>query len=500
MNIEQSDFKSFEKNYFSGKKQILYHSLSADIHTPVSILIQLRKEKYAFLFESVEKGSQKGRYSVIGIRPDLIWQCKDNKSYVNDITNSKKLTDKKKPLESLTNFIKSNKFKLPQGLPSISAGVFGYMGYEMIQYFENINLTKIDKLNLPDSIFLRPSITLVFDNVNDKIIITKLVTKNNKINATKMFRLAKNEILEISNIINKPISKKYFSGKKFNKNINIFKNVKTNTSYNEFKAMVEKAKKYIYEGEIFQVVLSRIFKKKINVDPISIYRSLRYLNPSPYLFLMNFKKFSIVGSSPEILIKLEGDKVTVRPIAGTRRRGKDKTEDNKLKNDLLNDPKELSEHLMLLDLGRNDISRVSQSGSVKVTDKMYIEYFSHVMHIVSNIVGKVIKKSKSTDVLFSGFPAGTVTGAPKIRAIEIIEELEKSRRNIYAGSVGYISANGNIDTCIALRTALIKDKNIYVQSGAGIVADSNVRSEFKETENKAMALLAATEYANNFNR
>jgi anthranilate synthase component 1 len=215
---------------------------------------------------------------------------------------------------------------------------------------------------------------------------------------------------------------------------------------------------------------------------------------------MNFKKFSIVGSSPEILIKLEGDKVTVRPIAGTRRRGKDKTEDNKLKNDLLNDPKELSEHLMLLDLGRNDISRVSQSGSVKVTDKMYIEYFSHVMHIVSNIVGKVIKKSKSTDVLFSGFPAGTVTGAPKIRAIEIIEELEKSRRNIYAGSVGYISANGNIDTCIALRTALIKDKNIYVQSGAGIVADSNVRSEFKETENKAMALLAATEYANNFNR
>ena len=262
--------------------------------------------------------------------------------------------------------------------------------------------------------------------------------------------------------------------------------------------MVNKAKKYIYEGEIFQVVLSRVFKKKINVSPISIYRSLRYLNPSPYLFFMDFKNFSIVGSSPEILVKLEGKDVTIRPIAGTRKRGKNKNEDEKLKNELINDPKELSEHLMLLDLGRNDISRVSQAGTVKVTDKMYVEFFSHVMHIVSNIVGKLIKGKNSTDVLFSGFPAGTVTGAPKIRAIEIIEELEKNRRNVYAGSVGYISANGNIDTCIALRTALIKEKNIYVQAGAGIVADSNVKNEYKETENKALALLAATQYAKKF--
>ncbi len=500
MNIEKPDLKLFEKNYISGKKQILYYSLSADVHTPVSILIRLQKEKYAFLFESVEKGSQKGRYSVIGIKPDLIWQCKNNKSFITDVINSKKIIEKKNPLESLTNFIKSNKFKLPEELPSIAAGVFGYMGYEMIQFFENISLTKKNKLNLPDSIFLRPSITLVFDNVNDKIIITKLVTKNENIKAKNAFSRSKNQILEISQIINKPINKKYFNEKNFNKEINIFKNVTTNTSFAEFKKMIEKAKKYIFEGEIFQVVLSRIFKKKINVDPVSIYRSLRYLNPSPYLFLMNFKKFSIVGSSPEILIKLEGDKVTIRPIAGTRQRGKNKIEDLKLKNDLLNDPKELSEHLMLLDLGRNDISRVSRSGTVKVTDKMYIEYFSHVMHIVSNIVGKVIKNTKSTDVLFSGFPAGTVTGAPKIRAIQIIEELEKSRRNIYAGSVGYISANGNIDTCIALRTALIKDNYIYVQSGAGIVADSNIKNEFRETENKAMALLAATEYANKFKR
>jgi anthranilate synthase component 1 len=262
--------------------------------------------------------------------------------------------------------------------------------------------------------------------------------------------------------------------------------------------MVEKAKRLILEGEIFQVVLSRIFKKKINNHPLSIYRSLRHLNPSPYLFYMNFRKFSIVGSSPEILIKLTDKKVTIRPIAGTRKRGINKKEDIKLKNDLLNDSKEIAEHLMLLDLGRNDISRVSEPGTVKVTDKMYIEYFSHVMHIVSNIDAKLKKNNDSTDVLFSGFPAGTVTGAPKIRAIEIIEKLEKSRRNVYAGSVGYISNNGDVNTCIALRTALIKNNYIYVQAGAGIVADSKPNNEFKETENKALAILTACAYANNF--
>ena len=499
MNIEEPDLKLFEKNYLSGKTQVLFHSFSADIHTPVSILIQLQKEKYVFLFESVEKGSQKGRYSVIGIRPDLIWECKNNKCLITDLVRSKnQIIDSKEPLQSLSSFIKNNKIKLPEELPSISSGIFGYMGYEMIKFFENVELNKKNSLNLPDSIFLRPSITLVFDNVNDKIMISQLVTKEKKKNATNKFKTVKKTIYDIKKIICKPIKKKYFVEKKINKSSNIFENVKSSTTYDEFKVMVKKAKEYIYEGEIFQVVLSRVFKKKINVSPISIYRSLRYLNPSPYLFFMDFKKFSIVGSSPEILVKLEGDEVTIRPIAGTRKRGKNNNEDLKLKNELINDPKELSEHLMLLDLGRNDISRVSQAGTVRVTDKMYVEFFSHVMHIVSNIVGKLIKGKNSTDVLFSGFPAGTVTGAPKIRAIEIIEELEKNRRNVYAGSVGYISANGNIDTCIALRTALIKEKNIYVQAGAGIVADSNAKNEYKETENKALALLAATKYAKKF--
>lgn len=499
MNIEEPDLKLFEKNYLSGKTQILFHSFSADIHTPVSILIQLQKEKYVFLFESVEKGSQKGRYSVIGIKPDLIWECKDNKcSITNFVTSRKKKFDKKEPLLSLSSFIKNNKIKLPEQLPSISSGIFGYMGYEMIKFFENVKLNKKNSLNLPDSIFIRPSVTLVFDNVNDKIIISQLVTNNKENKASQAFKKVKKTIYELKKTICKPIKKKYFVEKEVNKSLDIFKNVKSSTTYEEFKVMVNKAKKYINEGEIFQVVLSRVFKKKINVSPISIYRSLRYLNPSPYLFFMDFKKFAIVGSSPEILIKLDGEDVTIRPIAGTRKRGENKTQDEKLKNELINDPKELSEHLMLLDLGRNDISRVSQAGTVKVTDKMYVEFFSHVMHIVSNIVGKLTKNKKSTDVLFSGFPAGTVTGAPKIRAIEIIDELEKNRRNVYAGSVGYISVNGNIDTCIALRTALIKEKNIYIQAGAGIVADSNVKNEYKETENKALALLAATQYAKKF--
>ena len=498
MDIFKPDLNLFKKNYESGQRQVVFSSFPADVHTPVSSLIKLEKEDYVFLFESVEKGSQKGRYSVIGLKPDLIWECKDNKCKVID-KNLKKQTSETNitPLKSLRNLIKNNKFKTSNQVPSISSGLFGYMGYEMIQYFERIDLKKKNKLELPDSVFIRPSLTLVFDNVNDKLFVTKTISPNDK-NSVTAFKTAKREIENLINKINKPLNQKTLKLKRFEKKIDVFKGVKSNTGFKEFKSMVEKAKRLILEGEIFQVVLSRVFKKKINNHPLSIYRSLRHLNPSPYLFYMNFKKFTIVGSSPEILIKLTDKKVTIRPIAGTRKRGINKKEDKKLKNDLLNDSKEIAEHLMLLDLGRNDISRVSEPGTVKVTDKMYIEYFSHVMHIVSNIDAKLKKNNDSTDVLFSGFPAGTVTGAPKIRAIEIIEELEKSRRNVYAGSVGYISNNGDVNTCIALRTALIKNNYIYVQAGAGIVADSKPNNEYKETENKALAILTACAYANNF--
>tara|TARA_B100000287_G_scaffold435616_1_gene504956 strand:+ start:2574 stop:4070 length:1497 start_codon:yes stop_codon:yes gene_type:complete len=497
MNILKPDLNLFKKNYDSGKKQVLYTSFAADVHTPISSIIKLEKEKYLFLFESVEKGTHKGRYSVIGLKPDFIWQCNNGKcSFTSGQTKRLKKVNGN-PLNNLKKIINQNKIKIPTELPSISCGLFGYLGYEMIQYFENVKMQKNDSLKLPESIFLRPSLTLVFDNVNDKLFVSKIITPSHK-NAFSSFQEAKNQINSIIEKINKPLKKGTLNLRSLNNKTNIFKDVKSNTDFKEFKKMVEKAKKYIFEGEIFQVVLSRVFKKKIKSKPLSIYRALRHLNPSPYLFYMNFKDFVIVGSSPEILIKLDNDKVTIRPIAGTRKRGINKKEDENLKKDLLSDPKEISEHLMLLDLGRNDISRVSIPGSVKVTNKMYIEYFSHVMHIVSNIEGRINKKKNSTDVLFSGFPAGTVTGAPKIRAIEIIEELEKTKRNIYAGSVGYISNNGNINTCIALRTALIKNNHIYVQAGAGIVADSKPINEYKETENKALAILTACETADNF--
>ena len=497
MDIFKPDLKLFKEKYDSGVKQVLFTSFAADVHTPISSLLKLEKEKYLFLFESVERGSQKGRYSVIGLKPDLIWECKDGISKIkksNEGIIRKKINSD--PLDNLRKIIEENKLKIPHNLPSIACGLFGYLGYEMIKYFENVKMIKKDMLDLPESIFIRPSLTLVFDNVNDKLYISKIISPNQK-KALETFKLAESEIANLIQKITRPLKKSNLNLHNLSSQVDIFKNVKSNTTYLEFKKMIEKAKKYIFEGEIFQVVLSRLFKTKIKSSPVSIYRALRHLNPSPYLFFMNFKDFVIVGSSPEILIKLEDDKVTIRPIAGTRKRGKTKQQDKKLERDLLSDPKEISEHLMLLDLGRNDISRVTEPGTVKVTSKMYIEYFSHVMHIVSNIEGKINKTKNSTDVLFSGFPAGTVTGAPKIRAIEIIEELEKNRRNIYAGSVGYISNNGNINTCIALRTALIKKKQIYVQAGAGIVADSKPLNEYKETENKALAILTACKYADN---
>lgn len=499
MDILQPDLRLFKKKFSLSKPQLLYTAQSADLYTPVSTLLKFQKEKYVFLFESVEKGNHRGRYSAIGIKPDLIWECKDNKSYLKHINeNNKEIisNDKSTPIKSLKKLFKKNKFKIPTHLPPMSAGLFGYLGYEMISHFEKIKFSNKENLKLPDSIFIRPTIMLIFDNVKDNLYVIKTVWPSESKNAKQTFNTCKKEIFSILEILQN--DKQSFKKKKINLKNTQIKKIFSNTNYEDFKNMVKKAKEYIYSGEVFQVVLSRYFYKKIKSSPVSVYRALRYLNPSPYLFFIKFNFFSVVGSSPEILVKLKDNEVTIRPIAGTRKRGRNYQEDLKLENDLLSDPKEISEHLMLLDLGRNDTSKVCKPGSVIVTEKMYVEYFSHVMHIVSNITGKIKKKFDNVDALFSGFPAGTVSGAPKIRAIEIIEELEKTKRSIYAGAIGYLSSDGNLDSCIALRTAVILNKTIYVQAGAGIVADSNPSSEYKETENKAKALLQATEYAEFF--
>ena len=503
MDILQPDLKSFKKKYDLNKPQLLFTALSADLYTPVSTLLKFEKEKYIFLFESVEKGNQKGRYSAIGIKPDLIWECKNSEITIKEILNKKfiKKSEKKiSPIESLKKLFKNNKFKIPNHLPPMSSGLFGYLGYEMISHFENVKFNNKDVLQLPDSVFIRPSIMMIFDNVKDNLFIVKTVWPKKNLKPNLAFSQAKEQINSILNKLKGSISKKLYKTKSqlVKYKYDVKKGVSSNLNYTQFKKIVEKAKRYIYSGEVFQVVLSRYFKKKINCSPLSIYRALRYLNPSPYLFFIKFKNFSVIGSSPEILVKLKNDVVTIRPIAGTRRRGKNNLEDIKLENDLLTDKKEMSEHLMLLDLGRNDTSKVCKPGTVKVTKQMYVEYFSHVMHIISNINGEIDPKFDNVDAFFSGFPAGTVSGAPKIRALEIIEELEKTKRNIYSGGIGYLSADGNLDSCIALRTAVIKNDTIYVQSGAGIVADSNPKSEFLETENKALAILEATIYSAHF--
>ena len=497
MDIFNPNIDKFIVNYNLGKPQLLYAMLSADLHTPVSTMIRLKKEKYIFLYESVENGNNRGRYSAIGINPDLIWECKNNKCFTKNFNKKKKIKKHRSPpILSLKKLFKNNKFKIPKNLPPMSSGLFGYLGYEMISNIENLKLKNKDDLNLPDSIFIRPTVMLIFDNVCDTLFIIKTIWPSDE-KADFFYKKSELEILKLLKVLKKPIKLSNNVNQKDANELNSVKKLKekvfSNTSFSEFKSMVSKAKKYIYSGEIFQVVISRYFKKKITTTPLAIYRALRFLNPSPYLFYIKFNDFYIIGSSPEILVKLDEKKVTIRPIAGTKKRGKNNLEDEKLKNELLEDPKEISEHLMLLDLGRNDTSKVCKSGSVKVTKKMYVEYFSHVMHIVSNINGIIKDEADNVDALFSGFPAGTVSGAPKIRAMEIINELEPESRGIYAGCVGYFSANGSMETCIVLRTAIVKDKKMYVQAGAGIVADSDPKKEYVETINKAKALFKAAE-------
>ncbi len=483
--IINRSFKEFKFRHRSKKNQIIYSSKKIKNDEDVINLIDnFLIEKNSFIFESVEKGKIKGRYTIFGKNPDKIWEFNNNNSYL--IKNKKKIKLKDSPHKLIENIIEEFKFKIPSGLPPISSLISGYFSYDSIRYIENIPNTCKDDLKVPDVRLLRPKTLVIHDNLKKKIFYIINIFKDEKIsNYSKKYLEIKSEL---SNLLDQS-SKKVIFKSKSNKIKNI--NVKSNTSKNKFLNIVNKAKKYIKLGDIFQVVLSQRFEAKLTKKPLEIYKKLRVTNPSPFMYFFNFKDFQIIGASPEILVRLRDDKITVRPIAGTRPRGKTSSQDKFYEKDLLKDKKELSEHLMLLDLGRNDAGKVSKINTVKVTESFVIEKYSHVMHIVSNVVGKYNKKFSKFKSLLAGFPAGTVSGAPKIRAMEIIDELENSKRKVYAGGIGYFSANGEFDTCIALRTAVAKNNKFYVQAGAGIVADSVPKKEYEETVNKAKALINA---------
>jgi len=450
----------------------------------INLIDNFLTEKNSFIFESVEKGLIKGRYTIFGRNPDKIWEFNNNKSYL--IENRKKKEINNKPEKLIEKIIEEFRFKVPSSLPPISSLISGYFSYDTIRYIEKIPNNCKNDLGIPDVRLLRPRTLIIYDNLKKKFFYIINVYYDEKIsNYPKKFLNIKNEL---SNLFDQNFNKKKF---KKNKNNNKKINIKSNIQKNKFIAMVKKAKEYIKLGDIFQVVLSQRFEAKLTKKPLEIYKKLRITNPSPFMFYFNFSDFQIIGASPEILVRLRDNKITVRPIAGTRPRGKTIAQDKFYEKDLLNDKKELSEHLMLLDLGRNDAGKVSMINTVKVTESFVIERYSHVMHIVSNVIGKYNKKFSKFKSLLAGFPAGTVSGAPKIRAMEIIDELEKTKRKVYAGGIGYFSANGEFDTCIALRTAVSKNKKFYVQAGAGIVADSKPIKEYEETVNKAKALINA---------
>ena len=480
------NFKDFKFLHKKKQNQILFISKKIRGDSEILNLIEnFLKEKNSFIFESVEKGIIKGRYTIFGKKPDKIWEFNNSNSYYINKNNKRKKINGE-PKKIIENLIQNFKFKIPSILPPICSLLSGYFSYDCIRYLEKIPNKCKDDLKLPDARLLRPTVLVIHDNLKKRIYYIINVYKDEKIfNYKKKYIEIKKEldqlIFQAANKKNKTIIS--YNSKKIV--------VKSNTSKNKFLSMVNKAKNYIKIGDIFQVVLSQRFEANLSKKPLQIYKKLRTTNPSPFMFFFNFPDFQIIGASPEILVRLRNNKITIRPIAGTRPRGRNKKQDLFYVKDLLKDKKELSEHLMLLDLGRNDVGKVSKINTVKVTEKFNVEKYSHVMHIVSNVMGEFNNKLSKFRSLLSGFPAGTVSGAPKIRAMEIIDKLESSKRKVYAGGIGYFSSNGEFDTCIALRTAVAKNNKFYVQAGAGIVADSKPQKEYEETVNKAKALLSS---------
>ena len=480
------NFSDFQKEYEAGRNQVVFSKLTSDLETPVSIMLKLAgAKKNSFILESVTGGETRGRYSIIGMEPDLIWKCEGNHSFhssgKDEFTNIKG-----NPLTVFRNILEQSKINLPDDLPQASAGLFGYFGYDMVRHVEDLPNINPDKIGLPDAMFIRPTIIAVLDGVKGEVILVSPVFCDTQTSCKIAYERAQSKIskavfeLKKQIITNRNLGK---SGK--------IEEPSSNLTKEEYKSAVKKAKAYIKQGDIFQVVPSQRWTQSFSYSPFSLYRSLRRTNPSPFMFFFNFGNFQVIGASPEILVRVFGNEVTIRPIAGTRPRGATPEEDKALEADLMADKKELAEHLMLLDLGRNDIGRVAKIGTVKPTEKFIIERYSHVMHIVSNVVGELSDEHDAVSAFFAGMPAGTVSGAPKVRAMEIIDELEPEKRGVYGGGVGYFSSGGDMDMCIALRTAVLKDEKLYIQAGGGVVFDSDPEVEYMETVHKSNAIRKA---------
>ncbi len=479
-------FEEFKEMSKEGNLIPIYSEILADMETPVSAFKKIGKSKYSFLLESVEGGEKWARYSFIGFEPALIFKSKGRR--VELIKNGKpqNIIESDYPLDVLRDIMNNYHLVEVEGLPRFFGGAVGYVNYDMVRFIESLPDQTADDLNLFDSIFLITETILIFDNLNNTIKIVCNVHVDNGKSVEEVYNNAQGKIATIISLLRKPTS---FPEVESYGDEPV--KVNSNMEVEYFKNIVNKAKEYITAGDIIQVVLSQRFQTKLDGDPFNIYRALRRVNPSPYMYYLSFDDLIIAGASPEVLVRVEGDNIELRPIAGTRPRGKDEKEDEWFQKDLLEDPKEMAEHVMLVDLGRNDVGRVSRMGSVEVPEFLVIEKYSHVMHIVSDVRGILEQGKNSYDVLKACFPAGTVSGAPKVRAMEIIEELEQSKRGPYAGAVGYFSFSGNMDFCIVIRTIIIRNGNVYFQAGAGIVADSQPEKEFQETVNKAKAMVKA---------
>jgi anthranilate synthase component 1 len=497
MQIEPSA-ENFAARYEAGEPQVVWTTLVADLETPVSAFLKISGSRpMSFLLESVEGGAVRGRYSIIGLEPDMIFRADGERAEINRAPASNPTAFApmgEPPLQALRAFIAESRIALPDELPPMAAGVFGYLGYDMVRLIEELPAQAPDPIGIPDAMLVRPTLVIAFDAVKDTITVVSPVRPHAGLSAKAALARAVERLSAVVDALDRPLDKAAADIDLGPLDVTPH----SNTTPAEFKTMVLRAKDYIAAGDIFQVVLSQRFEAPFTLPPFALYRALRRVNPSPYLFFLEFGSFAIAGSSPELMVKARDGVVTIRPIAGTRPRGATPHEDQALEAELLADPKERAEHLMLLDLGRNDVGRVAEIGSVTVTDQFFIERYSQVMHIVSNVEGKLRRDRDALDALAAGFPAGTVSGAPKVRAMQIIDELEKEKRSLYAGCVGYFSAGADMDTCIVLRTALIKDGTMYVQAGAGIVADSDPQFEQQECINKAKALFRAAEEAKRF--